>query len=403
VAGYIGVYLGRKNQAVAVPLLRGEFGASKEEIGRIASAGALAVFVVAARGGGVVAAPACSRSCKRNGFRNSGEGGGGNQLGRVHELVRLRGFRVVSAVSFSLTRVRETFNDWTVDFIRTEGGAFVDECRGVSRDPLRFLRAGGILFVGAMMGRRGVRGRARLLAGGLFGLCAVLFILPRLVPLGLGFTVPAGGLIGFLGLGPDSLLGRYFALQLRGAACAGTVAGIIDSLGYVAGLFAGAAVREGYVPDAIATPDEVSAGRSAPLMMDTNALRRGVWPLSSLVKIGDTPSDIAQGINAGAWTLGVALSGDTRGLAVAASAAWEPGERAVKFAAARVALRAAGANYAVDAVADYPPVLEEIAARIERGQRAAQWWPWFRRDGRSLPPPDRRTASCRLRRDRSQS
>lgn len=121
--GYIGVYLGRENQAVAVPLQREEFGASKEEIGRIASAGALAVFVVAARGGGVVAAPACSRSCKRNGFRNSGEGGGGNQLGRVHELVRLRGFRVVSALSFSLTRVRETFNDWTVDFIRTEGGA----------------------------------------------------------------------------------------------------------------------------------------------------------------------------------------------------------------------------------------------------------------------------------------
>ena len=174
-------------------------------------------------------------------------------------------------------------------------------------------------------------------------------------------------------------------------------------LEYHAVSVAGAAVREGYVPDAIATPDEVSAGRSAPLMMDTNALRRGVWPLSSLVKIGDTPSDIAQGINAGAWTLGVALSGDTRGLAVAASAAWEPGQRAVKFAAARVALRAAGANYAVDAVADYPPVLEEIAARIERGQRAAQWWPWFRRDGRSLPPPDRRTASCRLRRDRSQS
>lgn len=128
--GYIGVYLGRENQAVAVPLQREEIGASKEEIGRIASAGALAVFVVAARGGGVVAAPACSRSCKRNGFRNSGEGGGGNQLGRVHELVRLRGFRVVSALSFSLTRVRETFNDWTVDFIRTEGGRI---CRRVSR------------------------------------------------------------------------------------------------------------------------------------------------------------------------------------------------------------------------------------------------------------------------------
>lgn len=160
------------------------------------------------------------------------------------------------------------------------GGAFVDECRGVSRDPLRFLRAGGILFIGAMMGRLGVRGRARLLAGGLFGLCAVLFILPRLVPLGLGFTVPAGGLIGFLSLGPDSLLGGYFAVQLRGAACAGTVAGIIDSLGYVAGLFAGAAFgwlldRGGY-----AMGFYVLAGISLVSAVMAYSLKRNQRPLS---------------------------------------------------------------------------------------------------------------------------
>lgn len=45
VAGYIGVYLCRKNYAVAVPLLREEFGATKEEIGRIASAGTLAYAI----------------------------------------------------------------------------------------------------------------------------------------------------------------------------------------------------------------------------------------------------------------------------------------------------------------------------------------------------------------------
>lgn len=65
------------------------------------------------------------------------------------------------------------------------------------------------------MGRLSVRGRARLLAGSLFALCAVLLVLPRLVPLGLGFTVPAVGLIGFLSLGPYSLLAGYFAVQLR--------------------------------------------------------------------------------------------------------------------------------------------------------------------------------------------
>src|SRR5262245_27562570 len=42
VAGYIGVYLCRKNLSVAVPLLQLEFKATKEEVGRIATAGTLA-------------------------------------------------------------------------------------------------------------------------------------------------------------------------------------------------------------------------------------------------------------------------------------------------------------------------------------------------------------------------
>lgn len=40
-AGYIGIYLCRKNLAVAVPMLQEAFGASKEDVGRIASAGTL--------------------------------------------------------------------------------------------------------------------------------------------------------------------------------------------------------------------------------------------------------------------------------------------------------------------------------------------------------------------------
>jgi len=186
--------------------------------------------------------PRDSGSVNGKGSEGSGLGASGFSWGLVRELVRLRGFWVVSALSFSLTLVRETFNDWTVDFIRTEGGAHLStSVAAFLSTPFDLCGAGGILFVGAMMGRLSVRGRARLLAGSLFALCAVLLVLPRLVPLGLGFTVPAVGLIGFLSLGPYSLLAGYFAVQLRGEACAGTVAGIVDSLGYVAGLLAGSA------------------------------------------------------------------------------------------------------------------------------------------------------------------
>jgi sugar phosphate permease len=43
--GYVGVYLCRKNLAVAIPLLQSAFGATKEEVGRIASAGTFAYAI----------------------------------------------------------------------------------------------------------------------------------------------------------------------------------------------------------------------------------------------------------------------------------------------------------------------------------------------------------------------
>jgi sugar phosphate permease len=62
-AGYIGIYVCRKNLAVAVPLLQDAFGASKEEVGRIASAGALAYAA-----GKLILGPAVDRIGGRAGF-----------------------------------------------------------------------------------------------------------------------------------------------------------------------------------------------------------------------------------------------------------------------------------------------------------------------------------------------
>lgn len=61
--GYIGIYLCRKNLAVAVPLLQDAFGASKEQIGRIASIGTLAYAV-----GKFINGPVVDRVGARAGF-----------------------------------------------------------------------------------------------------------------------------------------------------------------------------------------------------------------------------------------------------------------------------------------------------------------------------------------------
>ncbi len=87
------------------------------------------------------------------------------------------------------------------------------------------------------------------------------------------------------------------------------------------------------------------------------------------MKVDDAPVGIGEGKSAGAWTVGLAASGNGVGLDYAALLALPPEERARRIEIAATGHRAAGADYVIDSVADLWPVLEEIAARIERGDR----------------------------------
>lgn len=181
---------------------------------------------------------------------------------------------------------------------------------------------------------------------------------------------------------PELERALFAALEAHSGLIAGTldfVAGmrargvrIGTTTGYPAAMMrtvAIAAARQGYVPDAIVTPDDVPAGRPAPQMIAANAARLHTPPLSSLVKIGDTPADVAEGRNAGAWTVGIALTGNALGLSVAEMGALPAAERPARFAAARESLRVAGADYVVDSIADCERVMREIYARECEGER----------------------------------
>ena len=54
VLGYVAIYLARKNLAVAIPLLQSAFGASKEQVGAIASAGTLTYAIGKVAGGPII-------------------------------------------------------------------------------------------------------------------------------------------------------------------------------------------------------------------------------------------------------------------------------------------------------------------------------------------------------------
>lgn len=129
------------------------------------------------------------------------------------------------------------------------------------------------------------------------------------------------------------------------------------------------AAAQGYAPDSLACTGDTPAGRPSPLMMYKTFLDLGVWPASSVVKVDDTEVGIAEGLNAGCWTVGVALSGNVFGLTPEQTAALPPLEFAERSAAAYGRLTRAGAHFVIDSVADLPEILDEIEGALARGER----------------------------------
>ncbi len=129
------------------------------------------------------------------------------------------------------------------------------------------------------------------------------------------------------------------------------------------------AAAQGYAPDCAITPDDVGAGRPHPWMIFANAVRMQVEPLEAIVKIGDTPVDIEEGLRAGVWTVGVARTGNMVGLSAEDFGALEPVEQATRLKTARTQLVEAGAHDVIDSVADCEAAIDAIEARIRKGER----------------------------------
>ena len=95
----------------------------------------------------------------------------------------------------------------------------------------------------------------------------------------------------------------------------------------------------------------------------------GVWPTHSVVKVDDTPPGIAEGVNAGTWTVGVGLTGNIAGLSAEELATLTEAERGDLRRRAEADLLAAGADLVIDSVADLPRAIDTIAAKLRAGDR----------------------------------
>jgi phosphonoacetaldehyde hydrolase len=129
------------------------------------------------------------------------------------------------------------------------------------------------------------------------------------------------------------------------------------------------AARRGYVPDSSVCATQVPAGRPQPWMVMQNMFNTGVYPPEAVVKVGDTKPDIGEGLNASVWTIGLAKTGNEVGLNLEEINALDETTLARKLEIARLGLAQSGAHYVVDSIADIMPMIDDINARLARGER----------------------------------
>lgn len=124
------------------------------------------------------------------------------------------------------------------------------------------------------------------------------------------------------------------------------------------------AKKHGYAPDSLVTSSQVPAGRPFPWMCYHNAINLGIYPMNRIVKVGDTVSDIQEGINAGAWSVGVIKGSSELGLREEEVQAMESALLAKKMEAVAEKFKKAGAHYVIESIGELDGVLSRINGRM---------------------------------------
>ena len=129
------------------------------------------------------------------------------------------------------------------------------------------------------------------------------------------------------------------------------------------------AKKQGYVPDAVCCAGDVPRGRPRPHMVLRNMLELDISPVQAVVKVDDTMTGIEEGLNAGAWAVGLAASGNEVGVPFEEWNAFPEEVKQKHRARVYPAMYQRGAHYVIDSIADLAPCLDDIEARLRRGEK----------------------------------
>lgn len=128
--------------------------------------------------------------------------------------------------------------------------------------------------------------------------------------------------------------------------------------------------QQGYEPDCTVCSDDLKTGSRPGPWMALDCLRQlHVGAVSHCVKVDDTQSGIEEGLNAGMWTVGVALSSRSAGWSLEEFRKSDDVTRERVRERVSAELRAAGAHFVIDTVADLIPIIDEIQVHLADGQK----------------------------------
>ena len=130
------------------------------------------------------------------------------------------------------------------------------------------------------------------------------------------------------------------------------------------------AKTQGYSPDAsVAGDDVVHGARPKPNMVYKNLDMLDVHPIQSVIKVDDTVSGVGEALEGGCWGVGIARYSnymDVNSLEEAESL--PESEMQSRLAFTRETLRKSGAHYVIDDFAQLLEVVDDVNARLARGE-----------------------------------
>ncbi|NWB54259.1 phosphonoacetaldehyde hydrolase [Pseudomonas sp. F8002] len=126
--------------------------------------------------------------------------------------------------------------------------------------------------------------------------------------------------------------------------------------------------QNGYVADHVVATDEVPNGRPHPAQALANVIALGVSDVAACVKVDDTWPGILEGRSAGMWTVALTCSGNALGLTYEQYRALPAAELALERARITQMFEGSRPHYLIDTIVELPAVIDDINARLARGE-----------------------------------